>query len=771
MLDEIIESSKKRPYVVVLIAVLISAGMLYGALQVDTSTDIEDFIPNNYTSVKVTDRVENQTGGMNYELVLVKGDNITSAESFRNIVEIDNELEKSPRLDNYTLRVKSYTTVLLPIDNYGSLTDKELEQKIDEKLKKPSVKEQVMGSLLSNNKNYAIIRVFVNSDMEYSYLLEKTGTLHTIIDNLNQEYKNLTLSNAGSLSMERKTEGMMGRDNAILIPSAIIVVIIILYLAFNRISDTILPFIVLSMGSLWMIGTMGLLGIRFSVIYVALIPVILGAGIDYTIHVLNRFYEERGKGLPVDKSAIKSIRTVGIAVSLSAITTIIGFASFGVSDLPPIQNFGILAGTGVFYIFVLSTTMLPSILVIRGGNDNEERQKGESGGRGIEKVGKILKKIVSFSDRFMKPILSGVAIITVICIISSFGITTSMSYDEFLPNDSEPVKTMNTIKEQFGVQESDSFVLVRGDIRSPQNLKLIDNLGNSIKNDKRSDNLIGTPKSIVDAVKAAPPKGKIPDSRKTIDFWITTLENAKPKLMNIVLPRENTALVYIPIRADESRETEKGIKIVRDHVEAYADKTGKTLNLTLDDDPAVGGEPAVIGDILKSILPNMRNSIILAIILVIIVLGLVFKSPWFGLIGSLPVTLALFWELGLIRAMGWSLDVMNMMVSALAIGMGVDFTIHITQRFREEWKNDRNSPEKAMLKAIQNVGLGILAAAATTIGVFAVLSLSRSPPITKFGQLSGIVILFALIGTLIVLPIVLLAFAKWKQTDNKSKVQ
>ncbi len=770
MLDEIIESSKKRPYVVVLIAVLISAGMLYGTLQVETSTDMEDFIPNNYTSVKVTDRVENQTGGMNYELVLVKGDNLTSAESFRDIVEIDNRLEKSPKLDNYTLRVKSYTTVLLPIDNYGSLTPKELEQKIKDKLKKPSVRERVIGSFLSDNEDYAIIRVFVNSDMEYSNLLEKTGVLHTIVDNLNQnpKYENLTLGNAGSFSMERKTEGMMERDNQILIPAAVIVVIIILYLAFRRLSDTILPFIVLSMGSLWMVGTMGLLGISFSVIYVALVPVILGVGIDYTIHVLNRFYEERGKGLSVDKSAIKSIRTVGVAVALSAVTTIIGFASFGVSDLPPIKNFGILAGTGVFYIFALSTTMLPSILVIRGGNDNEERQKEKSGGKGVEKVGKILKKIVSLSERFMKPILSGVVIVTVICIISSFGITTSMSYEEFLPNDSEPVQTMNTIEEQFGVQESESFVLVRGDIKSPQNLKLIDNLGSSIKNDKRSDNLIGTPKSIVDALKAATPGGKIPGDRAKIEFWIKLLENAKPKLMNRLLIKENTALVYLPIRADESGETEKGINIVRDHVETFEAKTGKTLNLTLEGDPAVGGEPAVISDILKSIFPNMRNSIILAIILVIIVLGLVFKSPWFGLIGSIPVTLALFWEFGLIIARGWSLDVMNMMVSALAIGMGIDFTIHITQRFREEWKNESNSPGKAMSKAIQSVGRGILAAAATTIGVFAVLSLSRSPPITKFGQLSGMVIFFALIGSLVVLPIVLLAFAKWKQTDDKS---
>ncbi|KXB07052.1 hypothetical protein AKJ52_01055 [candidate division MSBL1 archaeon SCGC-AAA382C18] len=760
MFDEIIESSEKRPYVIILIVVLISAGMVYGTSQIQTSTDMEDFLPKDMTSVKVTNIVENQTGGTINELILVKGNDLTSAESFRNIVEIHNSLENNPELENYTLRIQSYAkTVLKPeIDNYGSLTDAELEKRIKILLQNPKIKEYV-SNFLSKNDNYTIITILVNSDLEYDKLVNKTGDLHQFTEKLDKNYENLTLKNGGSLSMEKETQGMMDRDNKILIPAAIIVVIIILYLAFRRISDTFLPFLVLLLGAFWMVGTMGLLGITFSMVYVALVPIILGVGIDYTIHMLNRFYEERGKGLSVDKSAVRSVRTVGVAVALTAITTIIGFISFGVSDMPPIRNFGLLAGAGVFYIFALSTTMLPAILVIRGNGEGRERDS--SGGGGVEKIGKLLSKIEAWSENYRNIILSGVGIVTIVCIISSFGLTTTMSYDAFLPRDTESVRTMETIEKQFGVQGMDVYVMASGDIQSPKNLRLIDDLETSVKSDKRSDNLIGTPKSVLDLIKRSVPGG-IPDDRDKVELVIQKLREQNPQEIKRLLFDHKVALIYFPIQAEGSDETDLGVQIIRDHVENFSEKTGENLSFSLEGDPAVGGAPSIISDILGSILPNMRNSIILAIVLVIIVLGLVFRSPWIGLIGSIPVILALFWEFGAIRALGWSFDVMNMMVSALAIGLGVDFSIHMTHRFVEEWNNNGKSPEKAMSIAVQNVGRALIAAASTTIGVFAILSLSRMPPISKFGQLAGLVIFFALVSALVVLPIVLLTYAKWK---------
>ncbi|KXB02833.1 hypothetical protein AKJ43_00180 [candidate division MSBL1 archaeon SCGC-AAA261D19] len=530
----------------------------------------------------------------------------------------------------------------------------------------------------------------------------------------------------------------------------------ILFLVFRRLSDIGLPFLVLGLGSVWMIGTMGFAGIPFTMVFVALVPIILGIGIDYTIHILNRYYEESKKGLTAKKSAVRSVNTVGVAISLTAITTIIGFGSFSISDLPPIQNFGFLAGSGVFFIFVLTTTLLPSLLILR---DREGEKKKQKGGLGKGQVVKILSKIEKGVQHHKRSVLIGAGIITVLSMISATGLTTTMSFDTFLTEDADSVATMEKVEDQFGKQTMTNFVLAEGEIKTPESLWHIYSLENSIKSDPRNEDLITDTKSLAELIWRST-GGNIPSTKAEIEVVVKKLKNEQPELLNMFLIGNNKSVIYFSINSETDKKMKEATDIIRSHVENYANRPDMPLNLTIDGGPAVGGGPAIISDILGSILPNMRNSILLAIILVAAVLALVFKSALLGLIGASPVILAFLWEFGVLKALGWPLDVMNMMVSALAIGIGVDFAIHVTHRFQEEWKVNGKSPEESISITIRNVGEAITAAAATTIGVFVVLSLSRMPPVARFGGLSAIVIFFSLLGALIVLPSALLAYAK-----------
>jgi len=112
------------------------------------------------------------------------------------------------------------------------------------------------------------------------------------------------------------------------------------------------------------------------------------------------------------------------------------------------------------------------------------------------------------------------------------------------------------------------------------------------------------------------------------------------------------------------------------------------------------------------------------------------------------------------------LNVMNMLVSSIAIGIGVDFTIHITHRFKEEWKVKGREPREAISKAFQSTGRAILSAAITTIGVFIIIAFSRSPMLVSFGWLSALVIFLSLMGAIIILPIILFYYAKYKNAEN-----
>lgn len=783
MFEEITGASGNKPYAVLVIVGLVTLFMTFGATQLSMTSETEDYLPSDYTSVKVTKEVEGYIGGTATEMVLIEGENLLSSDSFGAIADFQYLLSKKPifKDENYIVRVQSYRNYIVPLllkvakrenipisggENmpYGEMFRPSMV--IDQRTIREA-ENMLVGSFIGRDLKTALVTVTVDSQLSYSKLMDGTKILHQYTENFVKDNPGLEAGNSGGLSMEMETSGMMNRDNKILIPAAIIVIALILYLAFRRLSDMGLPFLILSLGAVWMIGTMGLIGISFTMIYVALVPIILGIGIDYTIHMLNRYYEETGGGLSVGKSAIRSVRTVGVAVALTAITTIIGFGSFGVSEIPPLRNLGFIAGAGVFYIFILATTLLPALLVIRDrrGESSEEREKRAGG----DKIGNALSKIEKGTERHRWPVLIGAGAIAVLCVISSFGLTTSMSYDEFLPKNVDSVTTMEKIEKNFGGHES-IILLARGNVTAPESLQSMLYLEENVKSDPRNEGIVTGTMSLADLVFQTlrdkyPQMRRIPQDPNQISTTIEKLKETFPERVERLLLDDNKTLIYFYVQTDTSQETRVATEMIRGHVRdlASSQSDGSGLTLTFEGEPAVGGSQAIMSDIMGSILPSMRNSIILAILLVVIVLSMVFKSPIIGLIGALPTVLALFWEFGAIQSLGWSLDVMNMTVSALAIGIGVDFSIHMVHRFQDEWKENGKSPEESISTAIKSVGRAITAGAATTIGAFAVLFLSRMPPVAKFGELAALIIFFCLVGSLIVLPSALLAYAKWKE--------
>ncbi len=764
MMETLARASEKRPKVVVLVVALVTIAMIYGASNLTMSTETEAFLPEDYTSVRVTNILENRGEDSINEILLVEGGDLTSADSFRLLFELQQSLLQDPSFENYISRIQSYPSYLVPnieeqVDNWRSLSDSQLEAVIDQLIQRSEIKQQI-NAFLSENRDATLIVLSLNGQLPLSELYEGTEELRDFSEQFNKNNEALKSGVTGSISMELDTQGMMNRDNQILIPAAIVLIIIILYFAFRRFSDVGLPFLVLGLGAIWMVGAMGYLGISFNMIYVALVPIILGVGIDYTIHMLNRYYEERGKGIAVEKSALTSVRNVGVAILLTAVTTIIGFSSFGISDMPPIRDFGFLAAGGVFFIFILAMTLLPSLLVLRDrGGEEEIRDRGE---RREDKVGKALSKLEMGVQSHGKSILVIAGVVTVLAVVPALGVTTTMSFDMFLPSGIDSVETMNKVETYFGGQGgfSEDYVLVQGDVTSPQSLEEMYSLQNSVLSDPESEGLIIRSSSLADLILYST-GGDMPQTKEQVEMILASLRAERPEQLDRFLITEDKAVVRFSMSAETDKEMEEATNIIRAHVRQLSGQQTE-LDYTLDGEPAVGGPPAIISDIMGSIEPSMRNSILLAIILVVVVLSLVFRSIFVGIVGAIPVSIALVWELGTLGCLGWSLDVMNMMVSALAIGIGVDFAIHITHRFQEEWKNNGKSPEEAISITIQSVGRAITAAAATTIGVFVVLSLSRMPPIARFGQISALVIFFSLVGALLILPSALLAYARWK---------
>lgn len=763
-MKKLFELSARNPKKIIVITVLITLFMAINAMDITITEDREEFLPEDHTSYRVLKEYENLTGKLVTEAVMVEGKDLTTAQSFKEIDQLVAELWNHPDLEDFSLWIRSYPGYVIPpleeeIQNWRSLEDEELESEIDRLLERPDIKKNT-GIYISEERDGAVITLIVNNELSTEELEEKTQKLHELTREYSKKYKSLHLSNTGTISTNLAiVEGMI-EDLSLLVPLAAIFILIVLYITFRKLLDTILPFIVLSTGVVWMIGTMGIFNIPFYANFTIIIPLLLGIGIDYTIHLLTRYYQER-KHYDSETAVFRSIKTVGVAIFLTAITTIIGFSSFGISEMPPIKSFGYVAGVGVFYVFILSNTVLPALLIIRDKNSDRNTVDKSIDGNSLQWIIKKIERIV-LSKRSKSVLIIALAV-TLFAIIPIKDITTTMSSDIMMPQNAEAIKTQKALEEYFRGYgtESKAIVLLQGDVVSIEALKVTEQLQENIINHPDNDGLIMGTTSLQNMVRAVN-GGELPESEERLEEIIDYLDKGSDPRFDKILLAEDKMVINISYETDTMEEQAEATELIRKEIEKYNEEQDK-LMLLYYGNPAVSGMPVIFSDISSSIKPDLVSSIVLAIVLVVIMIALVFKSLPLGLIGSIPVIMTLILELAILSILNIPLNVMNMLVSSIAIGIGVDFTIHIVHRFKEEWTKRRENPEQATSASLRSTGKAIFSAAITTIGAFAIIGFSNSPMLVSFGWLSVLVISLSLVTAMIILPIVLVLYASKRQ--------
>jgi predicted RND superfamily exporter protein len=254
-------------------------------------------------------------------------------------------------------------------------------------------------------------------------------------------------------------------------------IIIVLALSFRKLSYVVLPILTLIIATIWTIGTMYILGLTMTAMMVAVIPLLIGLGVDYSVHVLRRYQEELRKGVTVDKAIRSSIINVGGAIGLAMITTVIAFLSNLTSSVTPIRDFGISCALGVFYAFLLTMTFH---CAIRSVMDKKALKKYMRTGKGknplligswhTEKDAKM-----GLYDRFSNGISKAVAkapaliailtvLLTIGAIVAAANVESEFTMQEFLPEDWDSVQTSYLILDNFEVGSyAVSYILIEGD--------------------------------------------------------------------------------------------------------------------------------------------------------------------------------------------------------------------------------------------------------------------------------------------------------------------
>ncbi|MDI6819423.1 MAG: MMPL family transporter [Candidatus Hodarchaeaceae archaeon] len=319
-----------------------------------------------------------------------------------------------------------------------------------------------------------------------------------------------------------------------------------------------------------------------------------------------------------------------------------------------------------------------------------------------------------------KGVVAVAGALTAVALVLTTQTTTAISFEELLPSGVESIRTSDEIRQNFGGQDL-IMVLVRGDATDPKVLETMVWLEQHVRLDNRNVKgervYITRAYSVADMVLMAS-AGAIPRTSQEVAAILENLRHQTPHVDRLVTSDNNKTIALFHCDARSDAELKLTADIVRDWIGQLPDNRAEFV---------ATGTPVVAADLLSKIPQDALNTTMMALALCAVVLCIVFKSIGMGLIAMVPMGLALTWQFGTFYLLDVPLNVITVLISALLVGIGIDFSIHTTHRYLEGVRDRQLKPEGAVHATVLHVGRALLAAAATTCGAFGLLALSRVP--------------------------------------------
>ena len=517
--------------------------------------------------------------------------------------------------------------------------------------------------------------------------------------------------------------------------------------------------------------------------------------------------EEKGANYPLEKESARERRSDGtpavgvragmvlglsgvvLALAAATVSTGVGFLSNVVSPLPAIQDFAVLSGVGILATFVVFGIFIPAVKIeIDGFVENRlgRSRRKSAFGVGAGQVNAVLSRLATLSNRIPYLIIGIALLLAAGGLVGATTIDTEFNEADFLPEDapewtgylpgalqpdSYTVKAdLTYLSENFQLrgQGNNAEILIRGDVTDPALLSTLDGAQRGVGEDSsitlRADGLaaIDGPHTMLrsvaaenETVRAAIEENDhtgngLPD--ENVGAVFDRAYEADSDTAGAVLFREEgnyeSARLVVGVRGDASAQR------VATDVRAFAAELEDGAAVTAI---ATGGPvtSAVVQDaLLETLVQAFAVTLVVILVFLTVLYWVRYRSPSLAVVTLLPVLIALAWLLGAMALRDIPFNSETAVITSLAIGLGVDYSIHATERFVVE--DEVHDTMAATLDAtLTGTGGALLASAATTATGFGVLALALAPPLQRFGVVTGVSIAFALLACLTVLPCLL----------------
>ena len=769
-----------RPYLTLLVLLIITVVLASGATRRAPPQETAAMLPEGSAAAEVLVEIDElfmDFGEANVVTLLFRGEALTP-EGLSQMDELIVEIVSDPSVRDLLAPVdpviapSSLVKALLRMDSFEAVTQPD----IDSVLGNPEV-QRILGAITGTDTDgttpvsIATIRLLDTGNERIDDAERRVHELAT------EEEGPLRVSSISSAVIEDEYKKGMEEGMLPLIGLSFLLIAALILLFMRTISDLVLTLVGLLMSMIWIIGAEGWLGPNALGLagppnwLTAMVPIIvISLTVDYAIQIVSHYREQRTAGEGVVSAIRMGLRNVTIPLTLAAATTIVSLLASLFSPIGIVGDFGIIAGLGVGMSLIVMLTLVPAGRTII---DRRREARGtlatarpiSNALPGVSRMAQLLGRSVT---RRPAPYIIVIAAVTVGLGFAATGLESEFSFRDMLPRGGSLQQDMNTLDVAVGGSTEMATVLLKAEATETRTILNLHDLTTAFEDEATR------PKAAAGPIQASYDLlvyDWIDDSGEPGDKYDPELaalfrEASAGVQLDAELMQEflNKLEAMDPVFAHLLVDDPEGIDAILLQFPAYSGDPRLTREIQQDlealwygDDQALTAtsESIISVTVTDAITDRQTEAISTTIAAALIVLAVFFwvtvRQAALAFIAVGPIVLVLIWVLGTMALLGIPYTIITSIITALSIGIGVDYTIHIIYRYREEYTLDRD-PERAAVQTLSTTGSALLGSALTTALGLGVLVASPLAASQHFGITAAITIAYSLIVSILVVP-------------------
>ncbi len=579
------------------------------------------------------------------------------------------------------------------------------------------------------------------------------------------EDESMRIHIAGNPVFTDGLQALMRRDMVVFMGTELLVIAVLLSLLFRRLSGVLLPLTTVVLSLIGTMGLMALVDIPISIPTQILPSFLIAVGVGYSVHLLVVFFQRFDASGDREASLVHALGHSGLAIVMTALTTVVGLLSFTSAEILPIAQFGVVSPIGVGLALYFSLVFLPAVLAVTPMRPKPKQVPAREGfGRNwIVACG-------VYSSRNPRKVVIASAGIVALSLYSITGIRYSHAPATWLAEESEIRMAIEAIDDDFGGSTTMEIVIESGEagrFKDPDALNRLKRAHETIRGYHEPGVLeigkIGSLLPIVLETHQALNENQrsfytIPQQPELLAQELLLFENSgSDDLEDFVDSQFSLARLTVRAKRGDALLALPFVRDLKPSLEAFMGD-GFEVEIT--------GTMAMMTRTMDAVIKSMTRSYAIALACITPLMMLLIGSLRDGLVSMVPNLAPILLTLGLMAALDMPVDTFNLLTGCIAIGLAVDDTIHFIHGFQRYYAQTRDA-EEAVRMSLETTGKALLFTSIVLATGFFIYMLSSVGNLSNFGLITGFAISVALIADVTVTPALLVLVSRTRSLEDQ----